>query len=119
MLFTFMVEQEDPDQLTDILKATSDPTRRDLLTLLVQHGAMRVTDLAAHFEMSLNSVSKHIKVLEKAGLVSRKTAWREHLIEAELEPIGAIDQWFAQLRSIWAMRLEALDDMLTKDENDD
>lgn len=114
-----MVERENADQLTAILKAASDPTRRALLTLLVQHGVMRVTDLANHFDMSLNSISKHIKVLEKAGLVNRKTAWREHLIEANLEPIGEIDRWFTQLRSVWDMRLEALDDMLTKDRGDD
>lgn len=114
-----MVERENTDHLTDILKAASDPTRRALLTLLVQHGVMRVTDLANHFDMSLNSISKHIKVLEKAGLVSRKTAWREHLIEANLEPISEIDRWFAQLRSIWDMRLEVLDDTLTKDQGDE
>lgn len=114
-----MVERENTDQLTNILKAASDPTRRALLTLLVQHGVMRVTDLANHFDMSLNSISKHIKVLEKAGLVSRKTSWREHLIEANLEPISEIDRWFTQLRSVWDMRLEVLDEMLTKDQDDD
>ena len=114
-----MVERERADQLTSILKAASDPTRRELLTLLVQHGPMRVTDLATHFEMSLNAVSKHIKVLESAGLVSRQTSWREHLIEANLEPITEIDRWFSQLRSMWDMRLEALDLLLTKDTDDD
>lgn len=114
-----MVERENSDRLTNILKAASDPTRREVLTLLVQHGVMRVTDLATHFDMSLNSVSKHIKVLEKAGLVNRKTSWREHLIEANLEPIIEIDAWFTQLRSIWDIRLEALDELLTKEPDDD
>ncbi|MEP3278598.1 MAG: metalloregulator ArsR/SmtB family transcription factor [Stappiaceae bacterium] len=114
-----MVERENADRLTTILKAASDPTRRELLTLLVQHGATRVTDLATHFDVSLNAVSKHIKILEGAGLVSRKTAWREHLIEANLEPIAEIDKWFTQLRSIWDMRLEALDIVLVKDPEDD
>lgn len=114
-----MVERTEPDRLTSILKAASDPTRRAILTLLVQHGAMRVTELAEHFEMSLNSVSKHIKVLENAGLVSRKTFWREHLIEANLEPIGEIDHWFSQLRLLWDVRLEALDDLITKETSDD
>ena len=90
-----------------------------MLTLLVQHGVTRITDLATHFDMSLNSVSKHIKVLEKAGLVSRKTSWREHLIEANLEPIDEIDQWFSQLRLIWDVRLEALDELMTKDTEND
>ncbi|MGJ5618417.1 ArsR/SmtB family transcription factor [Sulfitobacter sp. MF3-043] len=114
-----MVEQERPDRLTEILKATSDPTRREVLTILVQHGVMRVTDLAGYFDISLNSVSKHIKILEKAGLVSRKTSWREHLIEANLEPIREIDHWFTQLRSVWDVRLETLDELITKDSSDD
>lgn len=114
-----MVEREETDCLTEILKAVSDPTRRELLTLLVQHGATRVTDLAAHFDMSLNAVSKHIKILEKAGLVSRRTVWREHLIEANLEPVSEIDRWFSELRSIWDMRLEVLNEVLKKETDND
>ncbi len=115
MLFIHMVEQESHDPLTDILKAASDPTRRAILTLLAQHGAQRVTAIAGHFDMSLNSVSKHIKVLERAGLVIRRTEWREHLIEVQMAPLEEIDRWFDDLRSIWAQRLEALDTLLTKD----
>ena len=70
----------DDDDLSRVLKAAGDTTRRRILTLLVQEGALRVTALAAHFDMSLNSVSKHIKVLEEAGLVTRKTAGREEVI---------------------------------------
>ena len=109
-----MVERSD-SPLTEILKAASDPTRRGILTLLAQHGPTRVTELAARFDMSLNAVSKHIKVLEAAGLVSRRTLWREHLIEARMEPLAAIDHWFTQLRSIWELRLEALDKLLTEE----
>ena len=112
-----MVERQDPDpELSAILKAASDPTRRSILTSLVQEGPTRVTDLAAYYDMSLNSVSKHIKVLEAAGLVSRRTQGRVHLIEARLEVAQAIDRWFAELRSIWDMRLERLDDILTEDD---
>jgi len=110
-----MVERNDA-QLTTILKAASDPTRRAILTLLAQHGPTRVTELAARFETSLNAVSKHIKVLEAAGLVSRRTVWREHLIEVQIEPMKLIDAWFAELRSIWALRLDALDKLLTEGE---
>jgi DNA-binding transcriptional ArsR family regulator len=98
------------------LKAASDPTRRAILTLLAQHGPTRVTELAARFDMSLNAVSKHIKVLEAAGLVSRRLLWREHLIEVRMEPLALIDQWFSELRSIWALRLDALDKFLTQGE---
>ncbi|NRA99143.1 MAG: helix-turn-helix transcriptional regulator [Rhodobacteraceae bacterium] len=114
-----MVERIMEEQLSDILKAASDPTRRRILTLLAQNGPTRVTDLHAHFEMSLNSVSKHIKVLEGAGLVRRRTEWRDHLIEVEMERLRLVDEWFAQLRSIWALRLEALDDIVTKELPDD
>lgn len=81
---------------------------------------MRVTALAAHFEMSLNAVSKHIKVLEEAGLVTRRTLGREHFIAAELEPLRLTESWFAQLKSIWDLRLAALENLLvSKDERDD
>lgn len=113
-----MVERMDDDALSAILKAASDPTRRAILTLLAQQGPMRVTDIHSQFDMSLNSVSKHIKVLEQAGLVTRRTEWREHMIEVELGPLSHIDAWFAALRSIWELRLEALDDILTKDDPD-
>lgn len=105
-----MVEHKfDTAQLSEVLKAVSDPTRRSILTSLVQEGPTRVTDLAAYYKMSLNSVSKHIKVLEAAGLVGRKTTGRVHWISAELGPVRLIDEWFSELRSIWEMRLEKLD----------
>lgn len=108
-----MVEQDPSPQpdLTEILKAASDPSRRAILTLLAQAGPTRVTEIAARFDMSLNAVSKHIKVLEAAGLVSRRTLWREHLIEVQLGPLSEVDKWFRQLRSIWELRLEALSDL--------
>lgn len=104
----------DEDALSRVLKATGDTTRRQILTLLVQEGALRVTALAAHFDMSLNAVSKHIKVLEEAGLVTRRTVGREHFIAAELEPLRLTEAWFAQLKSIWELRLAALEDILVK-----
>ena len=108
------------EKLSRILKAVGDTTRRHILTLLVQEGPLRVTALAAHFDMSLNSVSKHIKVLEEAGLVTRRTLGREHFIAAELEPLRITEAWFAQLKSIWELRLVALENILvTKDQDDE
>lgn len=105
--------------LDEILKATSDPTRRAVLTLLAQNGPMRVGDIHARFSISLNAISKHIKVLEQAGLVTRRTEWREHLIEIRMDPLRQVDDWFAELRSIWALRLDALDALVTKETNDE
>ena len=117
LLFTHMVEQKSDSDLTEVFKAASDPTRRAILTLLAQNGPLRVTQIAGHFDMSLNSVSKHIKVLERAGLVKRRTQWREHLIEVRMEPLKQIDRWFDDLRSIWALRLDALNELLKKDQD--
>ncbi len=118
-----MVERIDsspaPDRLSLTLRATGDPTRRAILTHLAQEGPSRVTDIAARFDISLNAVSKHIMVLEKAGLVTRRTKWREHLIEVQLDPLHQAFRWFTDLRSIWDLRLDALDAHFTKDKTDD
>jgi DNA-binding transcriptional ArsR family regulator len=114
-----MDERITQNRLSVLLKAASDPTRRDILTLLAQHGPMRVTDIHGQFKISLNAVSKHIKVLERAGLVARRTDWREHLIEVQMAPLSTIDKWFAELRSIWDLRLEALESLMTKGDSKD
>lgn len=114
-----MVERESDNQLTNIFKAVADPTRRSILAILVQEGPQRVTDLASRFDISLNAVSKHIRVLESAKLVNRKTEWREHLIAADLAVTSAIDDWFRSLRSVWEMRLERLETLIEENTNDD
>ena len=114
-----MDEYKNEKHLSNILKATCDATRRSLLTTLVQEGPLRVTELAAHYDMSLNAISKHIKVLESAKLVSRTTLGRVHLIKAELAPIQQIDNWFKNLRSIWDLRLDNLAAVLKKELNDE
>lgn len=111
-----MVEYINSDQLSIILKAMSDSTRRSLLTQLCQQGPSRVTDLANVYDMSLNAISKHIKVLENAGLVVRKNLGRTHWIEADLNQTGLMEDWLNSLKSIWALRLEKLDDIMTKGE---
>lgn len=113
------MDERDNIALTEILKAAADPTRRAILTILVQEGPVRVTDLASRFDISLNSVSKHIKALERAGLVSRRTEWREHLIAPEMEPLRHVDDWFGQLRSSWEIRLEALAEIMGKEHSND
>lgn len=104
----------DDDVLSQVLRASSDPTRRKLLTALVQEGPTRVTDLAQHFDMSLNGISKHIKVLEAAGLVRRRTLGREHLIEADLNQLKTVEAWFAQLKSMWELRIDALERVINQ-----
>jgi DNA-binding transcriptional ArsR family regulator len=107
-----MVEYLDEKLLSSILKAVSDTTRRSLLIQICQQGPARVTDLANNYDMSLNAVSKHIKVLEKTGLLTRKTIGRTHWIEANLELLVEVERWFAELKSIWELRLNKLDEIL-------
>ncbi len=102
------------NKLSITLKAVSDVTRRSLLTLLCQQGKTRVTDLARVYDMSLNAVSKHIKVLEKAGLVQREMTGRTHWIVADLDQTTEIEDWFKSLKSIWALRLDKLDELMTE-----
>ena len=111
-----MVEHKDNEILSTLLKAMSDTTRRALLTQLCQQGAVRVTDLAKAHDMSLNAISKHIKVLEQAGLVHRTTIGRTHMIEVDLKQVVIVENWFKELQSIWALRLDKLDEVLTNGE---
>jgi DNA-binding transcriptional ArsR family regulator len=109
-----MVELRDGRKLSIIFKAMSDTTRRALLTQLCQQGPTRVTDLAEVYDMSLNAISKHIKVLENAGLVIRRNKGRTHWIEADLQQTRLMEDWLNSLKSIWALRLEKLDNILKK-----
>ncbi len=106
-----MVEYKKDEIISVLFKAVSDSTRRALLTQLCQQGPSRVTDLAKVYDISLNAISKHIKILEKAGLVSRKTIGRTHWIEADLKQVALIENWFSELKSIWALRLDKLDEL--------
>ena len=97
------------------LGALADPTRRALLERL-RRGEARVTDLARPFPISLNSISKHIRRLERAGLVRRRRAGREHILSLEPEPLNEATAWMIRQRDLWATRLETLDELLQSEE---
>ena len=92
--------------------ALSDPTRREIVQRLAK-GAVRVTDLAQPFDMSLNAISKHVKVLERAGLVRRTRTGREHHIALDPEPIRRIAGWASRYERFWGDRLYKLEAFLT------
>jgi len=98
-------------RLDRTLVALADPTRRALLERLSQ-GEARVTELAAPFSISLNSVSKHIRMLERAELVRRRVAGKEHLLSFNRAPLEEAAQWIESQRALWTRRLQALDDLL-------
>ena len=93
------------------LGALADPTRRAILARLSE-GETRVTDLAAPFDMSLNAVSKHIRVLERAQLVRRRRAGREHFLAFNRGPLDAAADWIESQRALWTQRLDTLEDLL-------
>jgi len=95
------------------LIALADPTRRAILGRLSE-GEARVTEIAAPFAISLNSVSKHIRMLERAALVRRRIEGREHLIALNPRGLDEAAQWIEAQRSLWAWRLGQLDAALTE-----
>ena len=101
--------------LNHTLMAIADPTRRAILHKLAG-GETRVTDLARPFAMSLNSVSKHIRILERARLVRRRRSGREHLLSINPHPLDEAARWIETQRALWSTRLDALDELL-KDED--
>lgn len=98
-------------KLDQTLMALADPTRRAILRRL-SAGETRVTELAQPFAMSLNAVSKHIRVLERARLVRRRRVGREHLLSFSPGPLDAAAAWIEAQRALWTARLDALDAML-------
>ena len=99
--------------LDHTLLAVADPTRRAILQRLCdQGGEARVTDLAVPFAMSLNAVSKHIRLLERADLVRRRKQGREHLLSFNPAPLTQAERWIAERKAMWERRLDALGDFL-------
>jgi DNA-binding transcriptional ArsR family regulator len=97
------------------MAALADPTRRAILQRLAQ-GEVRVTEVARPFAMSLNSVSKHIRILERARLVRRRRAGREHLMSFDPKPLDEAAAWIEAQRGFWTARLDALERELRKPE---
>lgn len=97
--------------LDQTLLALSDPTRREILSRVSQ-GEARVTEIAKPFAMSLNAVSKHILVLERADLVQRRKQGREHFITLRSGALDEAAEWIETHRTLWRQRLQKLDDIL-------
>ena len=93
--------------------ALSDPSRREMLRLL-RRGEMRVTEIAAPFSLSLNAVSKHVRALERAGLVRRRVSGRDHFIGLAAAPLHEAAGWLDEYREFWESRIDALEELLSQ-----
>lgn len=101
--------------LDHTMTALADPTRRAILKRLAK-GEARVTEVAAPFDMSLNAVSKHIKILERADLVRRRRAGRDHFLSYNPKPLDAASSWIERQRALWNPRLDKLEALLAEED---
>ena len=93
------------DQLTDVLIAISHPTRRAIIGQLAS-GPARFLDIAGRFDTALNAVTKHLKLLERAGLIEREKRGREVLISFRGEPLRKVAGWVHEYERFWNERLD-------------
>jgi len=96
------------DQLTDVLGAISHPTRRAIIGKLA-NGPARFTDIAEPFDVALNAVTKHLKLLERAGLIERDKQGREVFISLRPEPLRLVASWVHPYERFWNEKLDAFE----------
>ena len=101
------------DRLSETFQALADPTRRAFLARLAL-GENSVNQLAEPFDMSLPAVSKHLKVLERAGLISRTREAQYRPCKLEPQNLKPVDEWLDDFRTLWEARLDRLDGYLKK-----
>ncbi|MDN5722582.1 MAG: metalloregulator ArsR/SmtB family transcription factor [Corynebacterium sp.] len=99
---------ESEERLSLLFSALADPTRRAILARL-SRGPSSVGDLAAPFDMSAPAISRHLKVLEKAGLISRTTKAQWRTIDMDAEPLDEVTAWIDKQKREWNLRFDALD----------
>jgi DNA-binding transcriptional ArsR family regulator len=102
-------------RLNRVYGAIADPTRRAIVGVLAS-GQVTVGTLAGRFPISFNGVSKHVKVLEQAGLVRRSVRGREHWLALRPAPLRDASRWLEHYRQFWDDRLDALEDFLLREQ---
>jgi DNA-binding transcriptional ArsR family regulator len=108
-----------PDHLSSTFSALADPTRREILRRLVEQGDTAVTELAEPFSISLQAVSKHLKVLEKAGLIARERNAQLRLSRVRAAPLREAAEWFDDYRQLWEASFDRLGSRLNGTEDSD
>ena len=103
----------DEDRLSEVFAALANPTRRAILAQLAR-GEATVNELAAPFELTLPAISKHIKTLERAGLVTRGHLAQYRPCALEASPLADVAAWAEQYRGIWEARFDRMDDYLAQ-----
>jgi DNA-binding transcriptional ArsR family regulator len=110
-----MTREPSAHQLDDVFLALADETRRSILARL-SAGEARVTEVAAPFDISLNSVSKHIRILERAGLVARRRSGRDHYLSLEPRALSETSDWLQSRQRFWSGRVRRLQALLDEED---
>ena len=105
------------ERLDATFRALADPTRRGMLASLAL-GEKSIGELAGPFAMSFAGASKHVKVLEDAGLIARRKAGRTHLIRIEAKPLEEAERWLKQWERFWNVRLDRLEAMIQREKKE-
>src|SRR6476469_4259582 len=103
------------NRLDTTFHALADPTRRGMLASLAS-GEKSIGELAQPFAMSFAGASKHVKVLEDAGLIARRKVGRTHLISIDAKPLEEAERWLRQWEKFWSVRLDRLQALVESDE---
>ena len=106
-----ITETEAASRLDAVFSALADPTRRAIIERL-SLGEARVTEIAEPFRMSLNAVSKHIRVLEASGVIERRRQGRDHILSINTHSLDEIDGWVERMRNYWEERFDAMERLL-------
>jgi DNA-binding transcriptional ArsR family regulator len=104
------------NRLDTVFHALADPTRRGMLASLAL-GEKSIGELAEPYKMSLAGASKHVKVLEDAGLLARRRVGRTHLITLEARPLEEAERWLRQWEKFWTVRLDRLEAIIERDKD--
>lgn len=111
-----MVEQS-PQTLDGVFHALADPTRRAMLRSLAE-GQQTISQLAAPYAISFTAASKHVKVLERAGLLRRRIRGRTHICQLEPQPLASADRWLRYYEQLWTTQLDALAALFEAEDDD-
>ncbi len=105
------------DRLDSVFSALSDHTRRSMLDQLKRQD-LTVMQLADHYDMTFQAVSKHLKVLERANLITKEKSGRQYICHQNPEPLANAILWISQQHELWQHHFDSLDDFLQKQENE-
>jgi DNA-binding transcriptional ArsR family regulator len=100
----------------DVFQAIADPTRREIINVIA-HRSMNLNTVADQFDISRPAISKHIKILTQCGLITIKQIGRERYCEARLQKLNEVSQWIEQYRAFWNNKLDALEEFLANEDN--